>query len=159
MTSAHTNRAPDLRDHMLRTYATLRGALFVAGVGLPLVLLIGSWILRMPVQDSMSQYYHADRDFRPTEEQRATLTEAARIRDALAKAHRDPSAMEKETLKAATELDATLFSRPGAGEWRDWFVGGLFIVGIFSPTESARLMPAPYFAVHRPGVRVARRGR
>ena len=154
MTTADTNRSPDLRDHMLKTYATLRRALFAAGIGLPLVLLIGSLILRMPVQDSMSQYYHADKDFKPTDEQRTVLTEAAQLKDQLKKTGRSPDGTEQQMLTKAAELDSKLFAHPGAGDLRDWFVGGLFIVGIllivykgFLPDEDVALNLAGVFAM------------
>jgi hypothetical protein len=151
---AETNSSPDLHDHMLKTYATLRLTLVAAGVALPMILLIGGSILGMQVQDSVSQYYHADRGFNPTENERITLTDAAKIKDALAKAHRDPTATEQQTLMEAAKLDGELFARPGAGELRDWFVGGLFIVGIllivykgFLPNEDLALNLAGVFAM------------
>src|SRR2546421_3908142 len=154
MTTAETNRSPDLRDHMLKIYATLRRALFAAGIGLPLVLLIGSWILKMPIQDSMSQYYHADKDFKITEEQRTILTEGAKLRDRIKKTGRSPDVAEQQMLAKAAELDTKLLAHPGAGDLRDWFVGGLFIVGIllivykgFLPNEDRALNLAGVFAM------------
>jgi len=152
--TADTERLPDPRVNMLKTYARLRWALFVAGVGLPLVLLVGGAIMKMPVQDSMSQYYHAGTRFRPTEEQRTTLADAAKIEHALARTHRTPGPTEQETLEKAHALDKGLFSTPGSGEMRDWFVGGLFIVGIlliaykgYLPDESVALNLAGLFAM------------
>ena len=47
-----------LRNHVLRTYLSLRLGLIVLGVLLPLVLWIGGVYAGIPLQPSISQYYH-----------------------------------------------------------------------------------------------------
>jgi len=104
----------------------------------------------MQVQASISQYYHADKGFHPSEEDFAILEGAARIKKATTREHRKPTPAELPMLDEA----AKLYSRPGAGELRDLFVGGLFIVGVllivyrgFLPNEDLVLNFAGVFAM------------
>ncbi|MEZ6091501.1 MAG: hypothetical protein R3C05_26500 [Pirellulaceae bacterium] len=40
------------------SYVTIRRAIGVAGFCLPVVLLVGGWMLGIPIQENMSSYYH-----------------------------------------------------------------------------------------------------
>lgn len=49
-----------ISSHIAKTYAAARGGLAYLAFGFPLVLLIGGYFLaKLPLQDSMSAYYHA----------------------------------------------------------------------------------------------------
>ncbi|MEO0971856.1 MAG: hypothetical protein AAFX85_02080, partial [Pseudomonadota bacterium] len=48
-----------LRKHVYATYVMLRWGLTLVAVALPALLLVGGWINGIPVQGSMSAYYHA----------------------------------------------------------------------------------------------------
>lgn len=58
----HQMKPNELQNHMLATYATLRIGVAVIAIVFPLVLSIGGALLNMPLQDSMSAYYHANCD-------------------------------------------------------------------------------------------------
>jgi hypothetical protein len=119
MRNPQTTESLDLRDHMLNTYKVLRRVLFVVGFLLPIVLWAGGRIYGMRLQDSFSQYYHADENYRP---------------DELSPADRD---LIEKAMEASSENDLTAgqlkrskeILRPGAGRMRDWFVGSLFVIG------------------------------
>lgn len=146
---AAVGKGDDMREHMLKTYTTLRWALVFFGLALPIVLWSGGRFNGMKLQDSMSQYYHADKDFNPSNEDRNLLKEARDM-----KADNTTSAEQKDKKASAAAFEEALFSRPGAGPLRDWFVGSLFIVGAlliaykgFLPDEDTVLNFAGCFSI------------
>lgn len=103
----------ELQRHIAATYNLLRVGLGVIGVGLPVFLwMIGRWWYGVPLQDSMSAYYHATPD--PT----STLWT---LRGWLAEVHIAPV---EYLLFFLGQAEATT-------PLRSWFVGGLFIMGAF----------------------------
>jgi hypothetical protein len=120
MSSPQTTDTLDLRDHMLNTYKVLRWTLCGVGFILPLVLWAGGFFLYdIRLQDSLSQYYHADENYRPDK-----LSEADR--DLIEKAM---EAKSEQDLSAEQIKESKKILRPGTGRMRDWFVGSLFIIG------------------------------
>jgi hypothetical protein len=120
----------DLSEHMLATYQTLRVVLFVIALTFPLVLWIGGAISThsLPLQGSMSAYYHANKD------------------SAREFALREPGACKPEGPQKC--LDS------GRGVMRNWFVGVLFIISAmlvvykgYRPAEDVALNLAGGFAV------------
>jgi hypothetical protein len=87
---------------------------------LPLALWLTGKSFGLQLQDSMSQYYHADYKYQAQ----------AQKFDA-----RDMTALEHaNTIGAPLTVEEAAFShavfRPGSGSMRNWFVGSLFMVGI-----------------------------
>jgi MFS family permease len=116
----------DLSEHMLSTYQTLRRVLFIIALSFPWVLWIGGYISshRLGLQNSMSDYYHAN---------------AVSTRE---KANREQPGYE------SIPLDS------GRGVMRNWFVGVLFVVSAllivykgYRPAEDRALNLAGIFAV------------
>ncbi len=133
---------PDPRQHMLKTYRALRWGLFIAGVGLPLVLALGGKIRGLDLQDSMSQYYHADLTYQENSKKQSDLVRKAS--DINTRAN-----LTEEERKQANDL-----FRPGAGPLRNWFVGSLFVIGAllivyrgFLPDENNALNIAGFAAI------------
>ena len=53
-------KSKNLADHMIATYITIRIGMAVLGIALPFVLWIGGHLRSdLPLQQSMSAYYHA----------------------------------------------------------------------------------------------------
>ena len=50
--------ADQLRDHVHMTYISLRYGICLLGFMLPIVMVVGGWIVGLAWQDSISQYYH-----------------------------------------------------------------------------------------------------
>ena len=48
----------DRTSVLVVNYITIRRAVGVSGLALPVMLLVGGWIAGVPVQDNMSSYYH-----------------------------------------------------------------------------------------------------
>ncbi|TWT74377.1 hypothetical protein [Allorhodopirellula solitaria] len=52
---------PDLPDRtsvLVVSYLTIRRAIGISGLALPVVLLVGGWLAGIPIQENMSSYYH-----------------------------------------------------------------------------------------------------
>ena len=49
----------ELQHHMFATYTTLRIGLAVIAFAFPILLWLGGRVIGLPLQDSMSAYYHA----------------------------------------------------------------------------------------------------
>ncbi|TWU19116.1 hypothetical protein [Allorhodopirellula heiligendammensis] len=49
---------PDQTNVLVISYLTIRRAIGISGLALPVVLLVGGWITGIPIQDNMSSYYH-----------------------------------------------------------------------------------------------------
>jgi len=51
---------PSLEEHFVKTYRILRRGIGLLAIALPLILAIGGYVVhRLPLQDSISAYYHA----------------------------------------------------------------------------------------------------
>jgi amino acid transporter len=116
----------DLSEHMLATYQTLRVVLVIIALAFPWVLWIGGRFVfdHIPLQASMSDYYHAS-------------TESIKDRNE-----------RKSTGAAPDPLNS------GRGVMRNWFAGVLFAIGGllavykgFRPAEDLALNLAALFAV------------
>ena len=116
----------DLSEHMLATYQTLRVVLVIIALAFPWVLWIGGRFVfdHIPLQSSMSAYYHA------------SSTSIAK-RDAVQRKEAAPDPLDS-----------------GRGVMRNWFVGVLFVIsGLlavykgFRPAEDLALNLAALFAV------------
>jgi len=114
----------DIQKQMMATFLRLRVGVGVIGIVLPLLLWGGGRIAGFHLADSMSAYYHADRDCidprRPEPDSPCTV-------------HPSPT---------------------GQGPMRNWFVGVLFVVGVclylikgFSKWEDLLLTVAGILAV------------
>ncbi len=49
---------PERANVLVVSYLTIRRAVGISGLTLPVALLLGGWIVGIPVQDNMSSYYH-----------------------------------------------------------------------------------------------------
>lgn len=116
----------DLSEHMLATYQTLRVVLVIIALAFPWVLWIGGRFIfdHIELQSSMSAYYHA-----------SSVSIAKRDAD-------------KRNGTAPDPLNS------GRGVMRNWFVGGLFVIGGllavykgFRPAEDMALNFAALFVV------------
>ena len=116
----------DLSEHMLATYQTLRVVLVIIALAFPWVLWIGGRFVfdHIPLQSSMSAYYHASS---------ASIAK----RDAVQRKEAAPDPLDS-----------------GRGVMRNWFVGVLFVIsGLllvykgFRPAEDLALNLAAMFAV------------
>lgn len=114
----------DIQKQMMATFLSLRVGVGVIGILFPLVLWCGGNIAGIHLADSMSAYYHANRDCI------------------------DPQRPEDQAPCSALPLPA------GEGPMRNWFVGILFAVGVclylikgFSRWENIFLTSAGILAV------------
>jgi hypothetical membrane protein len=114
----------DIQKQMMATFLSLRVGVGVIGILFPLVLRCGGNVAGIHLADSMSAYYHANRDCI------------------------DPQRPEDHALCSALPLPT------GEGPMRNWFVGTLFAVGVclylikgFSRWENIFLTIAGIFAV------------
>ena len=53
-----TTELPQRASVIVVSYTTIRRAIGVSGLALPVMLLLGGWIAGVPIQDNMSSYYH-----------------------------------------------------------------------------------------------------
>jgi len=53
-----TPEYPPQASVLVVSYTTIRRAVGVSGLALPVMLLVGGWIAGIPIQDNMSSYYH-----------------------------------------------------------------------------------------------------
>jgi hypothetical protein len=121
----------DLRIHMLSTYRTLRISLVVIALVIPWLLWIGGAFIskqRLPLQPSISDYYHANE---------MTRTEVAARAAALS------AGVDRPTVAILS----------GRGVMRNWFVGVLFAISAmlavykgYRPAEDLALNLAAVFA-------------
>lgn len=49
---------PERTSTLVASYLTIRRAVGLSGLALPVTLLVGGWIAGVPVQDNLSSYYH-----------------------------------------------------------------------------------------------------
>lgn len=49
---------PERTNVLVVSYLTIRRAIGVSGLLLPLALVLGGWFAGVPIQDNMSSYYH-----------------------------------------------------------------------------------------------------
>jgi len=114
----------NIQKHMMATFLSLRVGVGVIGIVFPLLLWGGGKIAGLHLADSMSAYYHANRDCI------------------------NPKRPETEAPCSAQPLPT------GRGPMRNWFIGILFVVGVclylikgFSKWENLLLTIAGILAV------------
>ena len=121
----------DIQKRMLATFLSLRVGVGVIGIVFPLLLWVGGYIAGFRLADSMSAYYHANRNCV------------------------DPHVSEEGLCKQEPLPTGGLKPLPtGTGPMRNWFVGILFVIGAclylikgFSKWEDGLLTTAGVLAI------------